>query len=494
MHLEQIMGSHALVSFAVADTGIGFSEATRERLFQPFTQGDDSTTRKYGGTGLGLAICQRLIDLMNGKLAARSRAGQGSTFSFSIPLLLPAFGLQRPVPTDAYNLRGLRVLVVDDDAIIGDLVGQYLAKWNAQYLAVRNGEEALAQLRASVLAKNAFDAAIVDLMMPGLSGLELSKIVKSDETLGATRLIALTARRDPGLVEKVRQAGFAICLTKPISAGELFQALSPAKHLTQTVETAFSSSDQGQVSQIPTRVLLVEDNPTNQQVISLQLQRLGYEVQVVSSGQAALDTLTDSQEYRLVLMDCQMPEMDGFETTRRIRQAEIRSGQHVPIVALTANAAQGDREASRAAGMDDFIAKPVSLSDMEQVIGRWIVVDNITPQIIDKRELNDLRELAAPDNPNFLKQLVDSFLADSTDLLSNLRQAIDQQDAKEAFRAAHTLKSSSAMYGAHRLADLSKQLEKAMRGADFANSQAQYQAVEAEYQRVKQALIAEADK
>lgn len=504
MTLEQMTDTYVLVHFAVIDTGIGFSEATRRRLFQPFTQGDSSTTRQYGGTGLGLAICQRLIELMKGELIAESQEGQGSTFSFTIPLSIPDASIPRQVRVVPRDLHAMNVLVVDDDAIIGELVGHYLQQWNARYVAVRSGEEALTQLRMRSLSNNAFNAAIIDLMMPGLNGMTLCKTVKDDKTLNATRLIALTARRDTALLDEARNAGFVTCLTKPINVDELYQVLGQASPtFTKNVIDSVAVSD------VP--ILLVEDNPTNQYVISLQLQRLGYEVGIVDSGQAALDMLAQNQKYGLVLMDCQMPEMDGFETTRHIRRVEAGSNKHIPIIALTANAVQGDRDAALAAGMDDYIAKPVSLSDLAHIIRRWIVMSGqntsqlaATPlaaslasekaPILDGTKLDDLRDLGAPGNPGFLKELVNSFLTDSTELLIMLREAIEKEDAKEAFRAAHTLKSSSAMYGAQRLANLFKQLEKAMRAADFADSRAQLKTIEAEYQQVKEALISEADK
>jgi len=361
--------SNSQVRFEVTDTGIGIPPAEIERLFESFTQADSSTTRKYGGTGLGLAISKQLCELMGGEIGAQSTPGAGSTFWFTAALgtaILP----QRRVPDTASELQGIRVLVVDDHAANRTNLTQQLAGWGALVTAFGGGREALDWLKA---ARPAPEVAVLDMNMPEMDGLDLAREIKRHPALTATALIMLTSSgQPPGAAE----AGLACVLSKPVRPSKLRSAVVEA--LAGRAEAAPLQVAPGRASdpQEPPaesrngRALLVEDNVVNQTVARRMLEKRGFSTDVAANGLEALDTLA-SQEYSVVLMDCQMPKMDGYEATAQIRRREAAGSRRIPIIAMTANTLPSDRDRCLAAGMDDYLSKPLRLQELNDMLTRW---------------------------------------------------------------------------------------------------------------------------
>jgi two-component system sensor histidine kinase/response regulator len=356
----------------VTDTGIGISPEGQARLFQAFSQADGSTTRKYGGTGLGLTISQRLVTLMGGTIGVESTPGQGSTFWFTVRLA------PRPAPAEAtgvtrFELRqGVRVLCVDDHATNRAILEAQLTAWGMHASCVIDGVTALARLRAAHAEGQPYDLAILDYQMPGMDGLELARAIKADPVLAPTRMVLLSSISQRGQRVAAQQAGIAAALTKPVRQSHLYNCLISVMSATATptVVSPLTQRQEEAPLQIHVRVLVAEDNVINQKVAVRLLEKLGCRIDVVANGQEAV-TMLAQFAYDVVFMDCQMPEMDGFAATAAIRRREASTGRHVPIIAMTANAMQGDREDCLAAGMDDYVSKPVSFNSLVAMVQKW---------------------------------------------------------------------------------------------------------------------------
>jgi PAS domain S-box-containing protein len=365
----------AVVRFFVTDTGIGIARAHVPRLFQLFTQADGSTTRRYGGTGLGLAISKQLAELMGGEIGVETKEGHGSTFTFTVRVVKQPESAERHEPV-ASELRGAKVLVVDDHSTNRLLVVRLLMGWGCRPVEAADAAAALAALREAAAAGDPFQAALVDMQMPGTDGQMLGAAIKADTSIAGTRLVLMTSLGQRGDGGALRRAGFDGYLAKPLRQRHLRECLS------LVLGRGASASPAAPAAQLITRhtveelrrsrvrILLAEDNRVNQQVFLAILKRLGYRVEAVANGEDAVLAL-ERGHYDVVFMDCQMPVMDGYEATRAIRQLPdpIRG---VPIVALTAHAMPGDREHCIAAGMDDYLAKPVTPAAVAAALERWL--------------------------------------------------------------------------------------------------------------------------
>jgi PAS domain S-box-containing protein len=357
-----------VVHLEVADTGIGIAPETAERLFEPFSQADASTTRRYGGTGLGLAICRRLAEAMGGSIGLDSRLGHGSTFWIDLPLGLDARSPTTPHPRER-SLHGVRALVVDDSQTTGLVLAAQLRPWGVTADVVPDPYAALVHLRDAA-ASRPYDLALVDMDMglAGVDGLELGRMVSADATLASLRLVLLSSVTVEA--EAAARAGFSACLPRPVALSQLYDALLRA--VTAPAQAAPGGGPAPPTATAPSkgRLLVVEDNAVNQVVAKGLVAKLGYGCDVAGNGIEALEAL-ERQHYDAVFMDCQMPEMDGFEATAQIRRREAGT-RSVPIIAMTAGALAEDRERCLAAGMDDYVSKPVTRRDLDRVLRQWL--------------------------------------------------------------------------------------------------------------------------
>lgn len=351
--------------FSIADTGIGIDPLVRTTLFEPFRQADMSTTRRFGGTGLGLTISRRLVTLMEGEIGVESIPGHGSTFWFTVP-----FARSRIVPAENAHaeLRGTRTLVVDDDPSARELLRKTLEGWGVNADAVGDGPAALERLAWALERGEPYDNALIDYALGDTDGLTLARAIRSNPRLVRTGLIMVTAYDEGERAAAARAAGFSAYLVKPVTQSSLYDAVAGAVHERATVPVAEAAQP---VVPRAERILIVEDNRVNQRLALRQLQRIGFAAEIATNGAEAVEAQTGAP-YDLIFMDVQMPVMDGFEATAAIRRRELRTRSHVPIVAMTANARGEDRDACIAAGMDDYVAKPVALADLGRIIDRWL--------------------------------------------------------------------------------------------------------------------------
>ena len=487
----------AVLRFSVIDNGIGIPEEARNKIFEAFSQADGSTTRKYGGTGLGLTISKQLVDLMGGEIGVDSVPGKGSTFWFTVPFGHQAGGaVQGRQPAD---LDGLRVLVVDDNATNRKIVHLQITSWGMRNGSAESGQEALDVLRRAAASGDPYRIAILDMQMPGMDGLMLAREIKSDPAIAGTRLLMMTSlgRRDEA---SMHEAGVRFCLTKPVKQSQLFDTLmlvadslgEPVLHQ-RPAQVAPMQPSAGE----RLRILVAEDNIVNQRVALRQLQLLGYTADAVANGQEVLEAL-ERIRYDAVLMDCQMPELDGFEATKEIRRREGDS-MHTVIIAMTANALEGDRERCLAAGMDDYISKPVKPESLVAALERSTKRDGgiarsnaeQASKVIDQSVLDELRALEVSTNPNFLAPLIDLFIKDTPGRLEALRAAIADRNAEVLAREAHALKGGCAHLGATRMAGLCEILEDQGRTGSTSRAAAVLSTLTEEFELVSQALEAQ---
>ena len=457
--------------FEVVDTGIGIAPEDHDRLFSAFAQEDSSTTRRYGGTGLGLTICRQLVELMGGKLGLQSTKGTGSTFWFDLSLRR-ADG--QASPTDSSEIRSLsgqRALIVDDNATNRRILRQQLLSWGVDAVEATDGFEALALAERAARSGRAFDLGVVDLNMPGMDGFELAGRLKEEPSTAGTTLFLLSSSGERLSSAESHLSGFAASLTKPVRASELFDclmtSLNGGRSAPRSTDEAARNPEDGQVKGL---ILLVEDNSMNQLVGAKVLEKLGYRYDVAVNGIEAVRAVV-ARAYDAVLMDCQMPEMDGFEATREIRRDE-GAARHVPIIAMTAAAMAEDREACMAAGMDDFITKPVRLEPVSAVLSRWVGPGERheptsapkgspaepSSDAIDWEQVELLRSLDDGVGGT-LVEIVDEYLAQSVDERAELGAALTELDADGVKRVAHTLKGASANVGAATVATVCAELE-----------------------------------
>ena len=419
IQLDQETERSVLIRAEIIDSGIGMSTDVQAKLFSPFTQADSSTTRKFGGTGLGLAVSKQLVEQMGGRIGVSSMPEVGSTFWFTVNLLKQQESSQS-VDFQNVNLQGLKVCCVDDHVTNRQLLIQYFENWEMDGVAVASPAQGLAILQQASAQGRPYDIAILDMEMPEIDGLDLARAIKADPAIAATRLVLLTSLGRRGDASAAHQAGFAAYLTKPIRKDQLALCLSTVMGYTSdsgkkakpSLVTSYTLKEAKRKR--GARILVADDHRVNQQLAVLMVERLGHRADVVANGQEALEAVT-RQPYDLVLMDCQMPHMDGYEATREIRKRETlgvkheQSGEsskklgekddcsypslltpHVPIIAMTANAMQGDREKCLEAGMDDYVAKPIKPEELAEILARWLPkepnIENATRELATERD------------------------------------------------------------------------------------------------------------
>ena len=474
------------LELAVRDTGVGIPRDRMDRLFASFSQVDASTTRRYGGTGLGLAISKRLVDMMGGTISVESKEGSGSTFTISLAVDTAAVPSRISLDDALPQLAGKRVLVVDDNATNREVVARHVQSWGMEPVAVERPSEALAQ----VAAGEQFDIAVLDLVMPELDGIALAREIRRYRDEGELPLVLLTSL---GRLSKAQSSeAFTVQLAKPVKASQLYNAL--VKALAEHVDQPAAGEpvpETGRPASSSLRILLAEDNAVNQKVALRLLDRLGYHADVATNGREAVEAL-ERQTYDVVLMDVQMPELDGLDATRLIRERWPEARPR--IIAMTANAMAEDREACFAAGMDDYVAKPIRPEEMAQALRRAkplpennAVSANERAISFDAAALDNLKELGGDD---FLAEVIDAFLVDSPTLLATLRRSLDEQDVDELRRAAHSLKSNGATLGAQRFSELCRELEQQARNGRLEGASERVDRIEQEYEQLQEALAA----
>jgi CheY-like chemotaxis protein len=521
-----------VLRFEISDTGIGMTPAQCANLFQPFSQADSSTTRKYGGTGLGLAICKRLAELMQGTIGVESTPGQGTSFWFTVQLVRQTAPVV-PLPPSWAVLQNRRVLIVDDNATNRTILEQQALTQGMLPESVADGKQALARLRMAAETGVSFDVAILDMQMPGLDGLEVARRIKADPAMATIRLILLTSVSYRGAAKAAQAAGFDAFLTKPVRQAHLYDCLSMVvKGAPPLPDSAGSSATplitrhtvtEAKASQRG-RVLVVEDNRVNQKVATKLLERQGYRVDIAANGREAVEAV-DRTSYAVVFMDCQMPEMDGYDATREIRRREAmgkgseahkgeegsclpsHASRHVPIIAMTANALRGDREKCLEAGMDDYVAKPVRREDLETVLARWRpdCADSSGEQpaspseesgdgaaSVDPAVLTDLLQL--DDTGELLTTLITLFQDETPKLLAVMQAAFRRSDAVALAEAAHTLKGSSGNLGATHMQQLCGELQTPGRANELTTAGDRLARLGAEFALVRAALLQEQDR
>ncbi len=489
--------------FEVKDTGIGMTREVQARIFDSFSQGDSSTTRRFGGTGLGLTISKELVGLMGGSIQVQSKPGKGSSFTFDIvvekqDVSAPAGGR---VPK---ALHPLRVLAVDDNETNRSILSHQLNAWGVDNDSAERGPDALQLLRDAAASETPYDVAILDMHMPDMDGLQLARAIQADPEIRDVRLMMLTsATLDIGS-EEMQAAGILQYISKPARQSQLFNCLATIvkDRLQQPNAIVYTQDSYAvQTSPLEAEVLLAEDNPVNQEVALNMLENIGCRVRVVDNGRLALDAFGEGG-FEIILMDCQMPEMDGFEATAAIRRQERDNNlERTPIVALTANALEGDRERCLAADMDDYVSKPIKQNQLYEALTRWIdasregeVIEEDATETsgkrasrLDAKALDNIRALQRPGKPDILNKVIGLYLSKSPSLIDAIRHAIEHGDAPAVQMAAHSLKSSSANLGAMELAAHCKELEEKGRdalleeaGEWFARAEEEYLLVDAE--------------
>jgi CheY-like chemotaxis protein len=506
---------HAQIMVCVEDTGIGIPEDVQDRLFQSFTQADSSTTRKYGGTGLGLAICKRLIELMGGRIGVESQSGAGAKFWFRLALPI-AEELQHLPQAD---LMGKRVLIVDDLEVNQRILEGLLKHDKMLTVSASDGRRAIELLHSAVAAGTPYDVAILDFVMPEMDGGDLIRLIRADPEPVVANIPALllSSSGQRGDAQLYSEMGFSGYLSKPVQYDTLRRALSVVLGMgagqvsADNMVTRHLITESGVIADIASlagqRILLAEDVPANQKVASLMLRHFGMECDIATNGQEAIDMWARG-DYPLLLMDCQMPEMDGYEATRAIREQEQYSGRkHVPIIALTANILPEDRQRCLDAGMDDFLSKPFRSLQLSDMLGRWLAQsprrqseggarqpalaattakqrESLAVERIDRLALAETQVTYADD----FHDLLAVFLESTPKLFADMGAALDADRINDVICAVHGVKSSVVPFGLARLSAMARQLEEDMRTGPVDNLAARLKVLQAEYALAEQEL------
>jgi two-component system sensor histidine kinase/response regulator len=481
----RVQDGRARLRFNVSDTGIGIPADRRELLFQPFQQLDGSTTRRFGGTGLGLSIARKLAEMMGGEIGVESEPGRGSRFWFTVDCECR----DEPPRFETQAARaGRRILIVDDNANNRLALAGQLRRFGFAHELATDGVEALETLHQAARAGTPFDLAIVDFHMPGINGLDLGRRIKSDPRLAETHLVMLTSAGERSEATKYADVGFDAYLLKPAKASLLLDCLlavfdpNALQWHQQTGKIVTKQSLLDARGRLQGRILLAEDQPVNQRVAQAILEQLGCRVDIAPDGRRAVQACIE-KDYDLVLMDCQMPEMDGFEATRAIRA--LQKCQNIPIIALTANTMAGDRGKCLAAGMNEHLAKPIDRTLLAELLRRFLPFGAVSASASADPPLDvvALRGVTGGDS-ELERALADTFRDSARELLEQLVRAVDCSDAQALQRHAHALKGAAASLRATRLAALVASLQSTASPAAPAERHHQLSAIQSEVERV----------
>lgn len=506
----------ASLKIAVSDTGIGMNEEQVGKLFQAFVQADGSTTRKFGGTGLGLAISKRLVELMRGEIGCTSKQGQGSTFWFSLslpkqPVDLAAAQKARP------SLWGLRVLIVDDNPTNREILTHMVSTWGMAHQTAIDAKEGLDHLRNQARIGIPFDLAILDQMMPGVDGLTLAAQMRDDPELARTKVILLTSIGHTLTMNERHTLRIAACLQKPAKSSMLLDSMigalgrgapAAARQAASTIAGLPQLEDDHTPVTRSLSLLVVDDSPTNLEVASIQLENMGHRVQTAEHGKVALQLLIQN-DYDAVFMDCQMPEMDGYETTAEIRRGTQPVRQRdIYIIAMTANAMQGDREKCLESGMDDYVSKPVQVRPLKAALVRAqehlqakgyipstaplvlpaaapVVVNNPSPAPAPAPVKNN----GGGGKMKLSPKLIQLFLTETTDRVASIQVAAEQQDASAMARISHTIRGTCSVFGAMRMHELCTEIETSSKQNDLAKVLPLIPTLAEEFEETKKRLL-----
>ena len=499
VRVEKESKTDVALRFEVQDSGVGITADAQERLFKPFSQADSSTTRKFGGTGLGLAISRQIVRLMGGEIGVRSTVGSGSTFWFTAVFTKQADACPKEICTPK-DIKGMRVLVVDDNEVNRRIVHYHVVSWGLRNGCAESGPEALQILQREADEGEPYDLVVLDMQMPDMDGMMLAKEIHSDPNIAGVRMLMLTSLGSQFSQESLQEVGISRCLVKPVRQSELYdafiQTLSPVATATDVAlpQPTIAPADASPATCSKTmKILLAEDNTVNRKVALLQLGKLGYKADAVANGAEAVEAARRIR-YDIILMDCHMPEMDGFEATRQLRSDPATA--QIRIVAMTANAMKGDREKCIDAGMDDYMTKPVNLELLKTVLNNTNTsVDPEpkpdSPKRLNADTLNQLRELSIPGELDALQECVDIFLQTAPENLNDLRTRSAAGELPLVARSAHSLKGSSGNVGGDRLSDLCLQLERAALESDQATVEGLLDQIDREYSELTKLLMTE---
>jgi PAS domain S-box-containing protein len=500
------------VRFTVTDTGIGFSAEQQGNLFNRFTQADGSTTRRYGGTGLGLAISKQLVEMMGGEIGVESALGEGAAFWFTLDL--DNAEVYSP-PCQTADLHQQKVLVVDDNATNRQLLDEVLNAWQVEHKLVASGPAALQVLNDAAGEDRPYNIALLDMQMPGMDGARLGALIRDDAQLADTRLMLLTSQGQHGEAKKMHDAGFAGYISKPINQSELYNALLQMSGITFGDEQLINRNTAREVQQFDARVLVVEDNVTNQEVAQGMLEKFGIGIDLATNGEEAIHAL-EQFPYDLVFMDCQMPVMDGYEATRRIRdpQSPVKNPA-IPVIAMTANAMQGDRDHCLAVGMDDHVAKPAEPRKLHQMLKRWLPdrCQQTTTQAIaaekgvrlqsSDTEPNKADEAHAStesvfDHAALSKRLMgdealvctvaEAFLTDMSSQIEQLKSVVAAGDVQQVAVQAHKMKGAAVSVGGMALSALALKMERAGKAGELDTIRLELPKLEQHFVQLKVAM------
>ena len=493
----KVIGNENLLRFEVIDTGIGISQEAQADIFNAFSQADSFTTRKYGGTGLGLAICRELATLMGGRIGVDSVVGRGSVFWFEVRLEPIAEATPTFTRLPRMRLVGLHALIVDDNTSNRDILTQHLTSWGVEVVAKESSIDALAVLATPAGAR--FDFALLDDQMPGMDGIELAKRIRKDPRLAAMRLVMLTTRDTYESNSDTVQL-FAAILAKPLRRSQLLNCVTRAVTAapeSNLEDTAIRAVPAATARAFVPKILLVEDNPVNREVAVGMLETLGCVAHAAENGRLALEAI-NNHAFDAVLMDCNMPVMDGLAATAELRRREQNAGgARLPIIALTANAMEGDRERYLAAGMDDFLSKPFSQQQLAALLKRWLALPLLPEQgnregsrlpLIDA---GVLRNIAALARPALLNSMIELYLQHSPPLITAIELAGASGQVEVLQEALHSFKSSTANLGGLRLATLIKECEALVREGGIPKAARTLHRIRREYQDFCSALMQE---